>query len=376
MTTTAELVEWAAWTASSSYSLGIEEEVMLLRPPRLGFAQEADAVHAALPATLAAHASTETHNAALELATGAHASTAAATAELRHLRSELHGALTAAGLAVAVSGTHPWATWQDVEISSGPRYAEVYRTMRELARREPTFAQHVHVGVTDPERAVALLGALRSHLPLLLALSANSPFWRGHDSGMASMRSSIFRMFPRVGIPRRFDSYAEYVEAVDLMIRCGAVPEPTFLWWDVRLQPRLGTVEVRIMDAQSSLWQTGALAALVQSLVHMELETDSPSASEPPPEILDENVFLAARDGLAARLLDPFDESQVPIVPMIEALLDRLYDHAQELGCTAELDAARELARRGGGAGMQRAVVAEQGSEALIPALAAAFTAG
>ena len=376
MTTTAELVDWAAWTASSSYSLGIEEEVMLLRPPALGFAQEADAIHAVLPVALAAHASTETHNAALELSTGAHATATAAAAELQHLRGELHGVLRADGLAVAVSGTHPWATWQDVEISSGPRYAEVYRTMRELARREPTFAQHVHVGVSDPEEAVALLRALRAHLPLLLALSANSPFWRGQDSGMASARSSIFRMFPRVGIPRRFGSYSEYVEAVDLLIRCGAVPEPTFLWWDVRLQPRLGTVEVRIMDAQSSLWQTAALAALVQSLVHLELEAGPPTDLEPSPEILDENVFLAARDGLDARLLDPVTESQVPIGPLIEALLDRLADHGQELGCTAELDGVHELARRGGGAGMQRAVVAEQGSEALLPALVAAFTAG
>jgi glutamate---cysteine ligase / carboxylate-amine ligase len=376
MTMTAERVDWAAWTPSSSYSLGVEEEVMLLRPPGLGFAQEADAIHAALPAALASHVSTETHNGALELSTGAHASAAAAAAELRFLRGQLQEVLRADGLAVAVSGTHPWATWQDVEISSGPRYAEVYRTMRDLARREPTFAQHVHVGVSDPEQAVALLRALRGHLPLLLAVSANSPFWRGHDSGLASARSSIFRMFPRVGIPRRFGSYPEYVEAVDVMIRCGAIPEPTFLWWDVRLQPRLGTVEVRIMDAQSSLWQTAALAAFVQSIAHLELEGGSPAALEPPPEILDENVFVAARDGLAARLLDPVTERQVPIASLLEALLGRLYDHAEELGCTAELDGVRELARRGGGAGIQRAVVAERGAEALLPALAAAFTFG
>ena len=144
--------------------------------------------------------------------------------------------------------------------------------MRELARREPTFALHVHVGVADPEDAVRLANRLRAHLPLLLALSANSPFWQGRDTGLASARTPLFQAFPRVGIPRAFDDYADYVEAVDLLIRCGAFPEPTFLWWDVRLQPRFGTVEVRIMDAQTTVEDTAALVALVQSIARLEVE--------------------------------------------------------------------------------------------------------
>src|SRR4029079_16243157 len=148
----------------------------------------------------------------------------------------------------------------------------IQRTMADLARREPTFALHVHIGVPDPDRAIRLLNRLRAHLPMLLALSANSPFWQGRATGLASTRTSVFGAFPRTGIPRRFDSYADWVETVDTLLRSGAFPEPTFLWWDVRPQPALGTVEVRVMDAQTDLDATAGLVALVQSLAPLEIE--------------------------------------------------------------------------------------------------------
>ena len=149
-------------------------------------------------------------------------------------------------------------------MSPGARYQSIYDSMRELARREPTFALHVHVAVPDPEAAIRALRGLRVHVPLLLALAANSPFWQGRDTGLASARVPVFGTFPRVGIPRPFNAYTEYVEAIDVLLRCGAFPEPTFLWWDVRLQPKLGTIEVRIMDAQTRAADNAALAALVQ----------------------------------------------------------------------------------------------------------------
>ncbi len=172
----------------------------------------------------------------------------------------------------ASAGTHPFAVWQEIVVSAGERYQFVYGSMRELARREPTFGLHVHVGVPDPEAAIHAANRLRTHIPLLLALSVNSPFWQGRDTGLASARTPLFQAFPRVGIPRAFADYAEYVESVDVLIRCDAVPEPTFLWWDVRPQPRFGTVEVRIMDAQTTLADTAAIAALVQCIVRLEVE--------------------------------------------------------------------------------------------------------
>ena len=143
--------------------------------------------------------------------------------------------------------------------------------MRELARREPTFALHVHVGVRRTRGAIRLTNRMRAHLPLLLALSVNSPFWQGRDTGLGSARTPLFQAFPRVGIPRAFKDYADWVEAVDLLIRCDAFPEPTFLWWDVRPQPRFGTVEVRILDAQTTVAETAALAALVQCIAKLEV---------------------------------------------------------------------------------------------------------
>ncbi len=146
--------------------------------------------------------------------------------------------------------------------------------------------------------AVRALDGLREQLPLLLALSANSPFWQGRDSGLASARIPVFQAFPRTGTPRSFGTYEDYVEAVDVLIRCDAIPEPTFLWWDARLQPRLGTIEVRIMDAQTRVRDTAALAALVQCLVRREaLERDDGRACPTAPEVLEENRFLASRDG-------------------------------------------------------------------------------
>ena len=221
----------------------------------------------------------------------------------------------------ASAGTHPFAVWQEIVVSAGERYQFVYGSMRELARREPTFGLHVHVGVPDAEAAIHAANRLRTHIPLLLALSVNSPFWQGRDTGLASARTPLFQAFPRVGIPRAFADYAEYVESVDVLIRCDAVPEPTFLWWDVRPQPRFGTVEVRIMDAQTTLADTAALAALVQSIVRAEVEGEDHMERPMPQEVLSENRFLAARDGMDAELIEPELGRRVPARELLADLV-------------------------------------------------------
>ena len=248
----------------------------------------------------------------------------------------------------AGAGTHPFAVWQEIVVSAGERYQFVYGSMRELARREPTFGLHVHVGVPDPEAAIHAANRLRTHIPLLLALSVNSPFWQGRDTGLASARTPLFQAFPRVGIPRAFADYAEYVEAVDVLIRCDAVPEPTFLWWDVRPQPRFGTVEVRIMDAQTTLADTAAIAALVQSIVRAEVEGDDHMERPMPQEVLDENRFLAARDGMDAELIEPELGRRVPARELLADLVAVCRPHAEALGCEAELDAVLALGDRTG----------------------------
>jgi carboxylate-amine ligase len=368
--------EWAEWNADTRpYSVGLEEEVMLLDPQRQwALAQRIDDVLEALPDALAGHVSAETHQAAIELTTDPHASVQAAVAQLCWLRDELADELTQLGLAAAVAGTHPSADWSEVEVTSASRYRLIHRTMRDLAKREPTFALHVHIGVPDPDRAIELYNRLRVHLPLLLALSGNSPFWRGRDSGFASTRTILFQAFPRTGLPRRYGSYGEWVEAVDLQIRARALPEATFLWWDVRPQPRFGTVEVRVMDAQSHVADTAALVALVLSIARLELEEGYVAGhiirAE---EVLAENRFIAARDGVAACLIDTTEESLRPITELLTELLEAARPHAEALGCAAELGRVPALAASPG-ATRQRAYAPDQaGLVQLVEALAATF---
>jgi carboxylate-amine ligase len=347
---------------------------MLLHPSSWALAGAIDVLLPRLPEDLRGKVVSETHSAAVELNTGVHPTVAGAIGELGALRGRLATALEGLQLRAGCSGTHPFAVWHDMAISSGDRHQAVQGSMRALARREPTFALHVHVGVPHPVAAMAAANQLRAHLPLLLALSANSPYWQGRDTGLASARTPLFQAFPRVGIPRAFVSYADYVETVDLLVRTQAFPDHTFLWWDVRLQPRLGTLEIRIMDAQSRLDHTAALVALVQSLVRLEITEGFASASYlRAQEVLDENRFLAARDGAGAALVDPDQERRVPVAEILEELLPACRPHAEALGCADELALVPALLEASG-AEHQRAVAGDDDDQrALVAALADAF---
>jgi carboxylate-amine ligase len=368
--------DWASWNPSEPYTLGAEEEVMLLEPVGWRLAPDIESVIPSLSPGLAEHVSPETHNSALELATGVHDSVGGITRELRALRKGLVAELAPLGLRVASAGTHPFAVWSDTSVPSGARQQAVYGSMRELARREPTFALHVHVGVDDPESAIRLHNRLRGHIPLLLALSANSPFWQGRDTGLASARTPLFQAFPRVGIPRRFEDYSHYVESVDLLIRCGAFPEPTYLWWDVRPQPRFGTVEVRILDAQTTVADTAALVALVQSIARLEIEEEwIDERLLIADEALNENRFLAARDGMRAELIAPSRGSAVPAADLLGELLAACEPHARALGCADELNQARTLAADPGA--MRQLELARRPARlaGLVASMAASFEA-
>ena len=367
---------WSKWRHGNEYTLGVEEEVMLLDPRDWTLAPAIDDVLAALPDALRDHVSSETHSSAVELRTGVHANVAGAITELAALRDQLGEVLSSLGLAAGVAGTHPSAVWHDMVVSSRERHQEVYGSMRELARREPTFALHVHVGLPSGEAGIAAFNRLRAHIPILLALSANSPFWQGRDTGLASARTPLFQAFPRVGIPRTFGSYGEYVRAVNLLLDCGAFPDHTYLWWDVRPQPLLGTVEVRIMDAQSTLDATAALVALVQSLARLELvDGHADAALVHAPEVLDENRFLAARDGVDAELVDPVRNRAVSVIDIVAGLMISCAPHARALGCSEELKLVAELLVDNGTA-RQRRLAQRDGLVGLVADLAADFRGG
>jgi glutamate---cysteine ligase / carboxylate-amine ligase len=367
---------WARWNGElgERYTLGVEEELMLLRPDQWVLAQSSDEVLARLSAELSQRMSPETHAAVVELATGVHADVDGVIAELGGLRDRFALELEAMGLKAAAAGTHPLTVWAETEVSGMARYRHLDDSLRVLARREPTMALHVHVGVPAAEDAIRLLNRLRSHIPVLLALSANSPFWQGRDTGFASVRTSIFGAFPRTGLPRSFVSYADYVETVDALIVAGAVPDASFLWWDVRLQPSLGTVEVRVMDAQSTVGDVAPLVAFVQSLARLELEGQA-SSPTPGPEVLAENRFLAARDGMNARLIDPAARSMVPVRDSLDTLLAQCRPHALALGCAGHLDRVRWLAAATGADRQRTLAAAPRGLDQLVAGLAGRFRA-
>ena len=348
---------------------------MLLDPTTWELTQRGDEVLSQAGGALAGRCAAETHEAALELRTAPHATVREAINEMRELRRLLAQDLARLGMAAASAGTYPGLSNQATRVSPSSRYQVIQRTMRGLARREPTFALHVHVGVPDPSSAIRLVNQLRAHLPMLLALSASSPFLHGQATGLASNRTIVFQGFPRTGLPRRFDDYSDWAETVDLLVRSGAIPEPTFLWWDIRPQPRLGTVEIRIMDAQPRLAATGALTALVQALARLELQQGFASpALVGAQEVLAENRFLAARDASAGELIDPARGRLVPIDRLLDDLLNAVRPHADALDSLDELEEVRTLVLAPESA-RQEHLMTSAGLEGLVADLAARFSA-
>jgi carboxylate-amine ligase len=239
-----------------------------------------------------------------------------------------------------------------------PRYFGIADDFQQLAREQIIFGCHVHVGIADRDAAIGVMNRVRPWLPPLLALSANSPFWRGDPTGLASTRSPVFRQFPRVGIPPRYDDWRDYERRIEFMVRARVIEDYTYLWHDVRPHPNFGTVEIRVMDSQTRIEHTIGLAALVQALVKElceHFDSGEPLSSYPF-EMLDENKWLAARHGLEGELVDLPRSDRVGTVALARRLLDRMRPHCQDLGSESELEAVEDLLERGNGAARQLVV--------------------
>ena len=281
-----------------------------------------------------------------------------AGAQLRALRRLVQSLASERGLAIGSAGTHPFALWEDQRIVSRPRYRDLIAGLQFVARQELIFGIHVHVGIDDPEKAIHVTNGMRVHLPLLLALSGNSPFWRGDQTGLDSTRTPIFRAFPRVGIPPRYDDFEDWAARITFMTDSRVIRDYTYLWYDVRPHPNFGTVEVRVMDSQTRVEHTIALAALVQAMVKELAEhyEEGRKLSRYPYEMLDENKWLAARHGLGGSLVDLPDTSRVPVPELAHRLLERLAPHAEELGALEELQGVEDILENGNGASRQSVV--------------------
>jgi glutamate---cysteine ligase / carboxylate-amine ligase len=337
------------------FTIGIEEELMILDPGGLGLAQEIEPILAAVPPELDGQVKPELMQSVLEIATTPCDDVAAAGEELRVLRRTVAEIAADRGLLLAASGTHPFALWEDQAIVDRPRYRELADELGFIARQELIFGTHVHVAIEDPDRAIYVADGLRRYMPLLLALSANSPFWRGMRTGMMSSRTAVFRAFPRAGIPPHYGTWESYSNRVEQMMRGGSIDDYTYLWWDVRPHPDFGTVETRVFDQQTRVEHTIGLAALTISLAHrmsVLYETNQPLVDYPT-ELVDDNKVRAALRGMDGRLIDFWRGEQVPAEQMARGVLAEVAEHAEELGCAAELGCVAELLDANSGAHRQ-----------------------
>jgi glutamate---cysteine ligase / carboxylate-amine ligase len=346
-----------AFGSGEPFSLGVEEELFLVDSLTGAQIDASGAVLARL-GPLRGTVERELHACQIELITDICATTAEAVQTLAALRT----AVVATGAGVLAAGAHPAAPEGAAEITDKERYARISDLLGD-AVAQPTGGLHVHVGMPDPQTAIRAFNGLRQHLPVLQALAANSPFRRGHDTGLASVRELQMRGWPRSGVPRAMRDFDDFRASSSALCRAADVPDYTWFWWKLRPHPRLGTVEIRALDTQTTLEDLGAMVALVHCLARDAALADP--APGPPAEILDEAAFRAARYGVDAELPDA-DGHLTPIRDLIEPLLELASPHARELGCTAELDAVRGLIEHGGGAGRQRDVYAIGGMGALL----------
>jgi carboxylate-amine ligase len=303
------------------------------------------------------------YEAQIELSSSVVASASEAVEELARLRATVIGA----GGTPMGAGIHPAAAFGDVRIVDQPRYSHQRDYLGGVVERTPDCALHVHVGMPDPDTAIRACNGLREHLPLLHALAANSPYWHGVDAHLASARFVLRRGFPRVEVPRAFRDFDDFEQAIQPLLAAGDLPDYTYVWWDVRPHPNLGTVEVRVMDAQSSLERVAGLAALIHGLAIHEAQSAPREWLERDP--IEESVFWATSHGLDARLLS--DGRLEPVPELARAAVDLARPHLRERGADAPLDEIDRILAEGGGADLQRRAFADGGMTAVLQRLVA-----
>jgi glutamate---cysteine ligase / carboxylate-amine ligase len=340
------------------YTLGVEEEYMLLDGESFDLVQHIDTVLASVAGhELETQIKPELMQSVLEIATPVCRTATDVDQELRKLREYVTKVASTQSLRVGSAGTHPFSHFERQRITARDRYRALVDQMQYVARRELIFGLHIHVAVDDPEKAIQVVNGLLLELPALLALSASSPFWRGEATGLASTRQMVFAAFPRSGPPPRFRDYNDYAEVVGQLEKTGTIADYTHIWWDIRPHPKLGTVEVRICDAVTRVEDAVALAAYCQALVKLYSEqVERGEEIRTYHRILTtENKWLAARYGLEAPLMDLATgrRNRVPVAQLVRRRLRDVEPHARELGSERELEGIQEILFKGNGADRQ-----------------------
>jgi glutamate---cysteine ligase / carboxylate-amine ligase len=335
-----------------AYTLGVEEEYQLLDPETFDLVQHIDTMLEAVTGhELDARINAELMQSVLEITTPVCRNAGDVMRWLAKLRGYVTEIAHEQNTRVGSAGTHPFSLFERQRITARDRYHALIDQMQYVARRELIFGMHVHVAVDDPEKAVQVVNGLLPHLAPLLAMSASSPFWRGEPTGLASSRQMVFSAFPRSGPPPRFRDYADYAAVVGQLEHSGCIADYTHIWWDIRLHPRLGTIEIRICDAVTRVEDAVAIAAYCQALVKQLCERHDAGEEIPSYHriLTSENKWLAARYGLEAPVMDlsTGSRNRVPVARLIRRTISELRPHARELGSERELEGVLELLGRG-----------------------------
>jgi len=345
-----------------SLSIGIEEEYQTIDPETRDLCSHIQSE--ILPkAKLMTHerAKPEMHQAVIEVGTNVCKDIQEAREDVRELRREMIQLTSENGLLLAAASTHPFADWKAQEIYPDDRYKQVVEDMQLIARANLVFGLHVHVGIEDRNTAIHIMNSMRYFLPHILALSTNSPFWMGMQTGFKSYRVKVFERFPRTNIPDVFANWADYETFINLLIKTNCIDNAKKVWWDIRPHPFFNTLEIRVCDIPMRLDETVAIAALVQATVAMlyDLHAANKSYRIYSRALIMENKFRASRYGVDGKLIDFGKEEEVPLRDLMEEYIELIGPAADELGSRREIDYIHEMLEMGTGADRQLRVYQE-----------------
>ena len=345
------------------FTVGVEEEFQIVDPQTWELRSHVSELLASSSASLGEQIKPELHQSIVEVGTKICQNVPELTEEIFRIRRELTSAAERVGLAVAAAGTHPFSDWKDQILSPGVRYNSIVEELQQLARSLLIFGLHVHVAVPDRTTAIDLMNAARYFLPHLLALSTSSPFWMGRDTGLKSYRTTIFRRFPRTGVPDHFGSWSEYENYINLLIELHSIDDARKIWWDVRPHPTFGTLEFRVCDVPTRPEAAVMLGALTQAIVVKlyRLYQKNLGFRLYRRALIEENKWRAARWGLDGKLIDFGKRAEVPMRDLALELLEFIDDVLDELESRDAVQYVHTVLREGTSADRQLAVYRETG---------------
>lgn len=346
---------------SHRFTIGVEEEFQIVDPGSGELRSHVSNLVEASSERLGEQVKPELHQSIVEIGTKICGDVEELSGEMRHIRGELVRAAERVGLQVAAAGTHPFSNWIDQVITPGERYKNIVEELQQLARSLLIFGMHVHVAVPDRTTMIDLMNMVRYFLPHLLALSTSSPFWMGRDTGLKSYRTTVFRRFPRTGIPDHFSSWSEYEDYVNLLVHLHCIDNAKKIWWDVRPHPTFGTLEFRIFDVATRVDEAIAIAALTQAIVVKlhRLYTRNMGFRTYPRALIEENKWRAARWGIEGKLIDFGKRTEVPMRILGEELLAFVDDVVDDLGSREAITPIHSILRDGTSAERQLRVYRE-----------------